>query len=232
MKQREPAATGSEGRPDRRQQIVAAATTVLGRKGYANTSLKQVASEAGIAPGLLHYYFQSKEELLVEVVAAIDLQLMADWDIDTAGIGDPMARINTGMERAVANTGGNPEFIRLLLDCYALALDNPNIRPRVQEMIEGFCSRIQLEIEKMAGIIPGDAAIDPELVDFPGAIAGAINGIAFTSLVRDKSPAAAYAAFKMYILGLAAVAYMSAGKELPEELVQMLRSPTNAASIS
>jgi AcrR family transcriptional regulator len=232
MKQRVAANAGVEGRPDRRRQIVAAATTVLGRQGYANTSLKQVASQAGIAPGLLHYYFQSKEELLVEVVAAIDVQLTADWDIDTAGISDPMARINTGMERAVANTAGNPEFIRLLLDCYALALDYPNIRPRVQAMIEGFCSRIRSEIEKMAGIIPGDDAIDPELVDFPGAIAGAINGIAFTSLVRDKSPAAAYAAFKMYVLGLAAVAYMSAGKDLPAELVEMLRSPVKAGSIS
>ena len=218
MKQR---ANGAvvESRPDRKMQIVTAAAAVLGRQGYANTSLKQVAQEAGIAPGLLHYYFQSKEDLLLEVVAAIERQLTADWDMDVQGIADPMARINTGMERAVANVTGNPEFIRLLLDTYALA----STQSRSRTWLEGFCSRIQSEIETMAGIIPGGAGVDPEVLDFPGAIAGAINGIAFTSLVRDKSPAAAYNAFKMYVLGLAAVAYTASGVELPSELADLLR---------
>lgn len=232
MKQRAATASTVESRPDRRQQIVAAATAVLGRQGYANTSLKQVAQEAGIAPGLLHYYFQSKEDLLFEVVSAMDDQLTADWDADIEAVDDPMARINAGMERAVSNTMDNPEFIRLLLDTYALALDNPTIRPRAQEMLEGFCGRIRREIGAMAGIIPGDAPLDNENLDFPGAIAGAINGIAFTSLVRGKSPAAAYNAFKMYILALAAVAYTSSGNELPSQLAEMLRNPLKATSLS
>jgi len=171
-------------------------------------------TEAGIAPGLLHYYFQSKEDLLFEVVSAMDDQLTADWDADTQGIDDPMARINAGMERAVSNSLDHPEFIRLLLDSYSLALDNPTIRPRAQEMLEGFCNRIRREIGALAGIIPGDAPLDNESLDFPGAIAGAINGIAFTSLVRGKSPAAAYNAFKMYILALAAVARLRAQRQL------------------
>ena len=35
----------------RRSQIVRAAAAVLGRQGYAETSLKDVAREAGVAPG-------------------------------------------------------------------------------------------------------------------------------------------------------------------------------------
>ena len=42
----------------RRSQIVRAAAAVLGRQGYAETSLKDVAREAKVAPGLLHYYFE------------------------------------------------------------------------------------------------------------------------------------------------------------------------------
>jgi AcrR family transcriptional regulator len=221
----------TEPRVDRRQQIVAAATAVLGRQGYASSSLKQVAKEAGIAPGLLHYYFQSKEELLLEVVAACDAQLIEDWDADTSGLEDPMARINAGIQRAVDNVSSHPELIRLLLETYVLGLDNPAIRERVQDMLEGYCTRIQHEIELMAGVIPAAAAVSDEF-DFPGAIAGAINGIAFLSLVRDKSPEAAYKAFKMYLLGLAAVAYTAAGVELPEQLAELLKSAgtTEAAS--
>ena len=59
-------ATGAEiDEAGRRIQIVRAAAAVLGRQGYAATSLRDVAREAKVAPGLLHYYFESKEDLLL-----------------------------------------------------------------------------------------------------------------------------------------------------------------------
>jgi len=67
------------------------------RKG---TSLKDVAREAGVAPGLLHYYFESKEELLLEVVAVTERQLIADWKEAIAGIEDPLERIVAGLDHA------------------------------------------------------------------------------------------------------------------------------------
>ena len=71
---------GSEGdEPGRRNQIVRAAAAVLGRQGYAETSLKDVAREARVAPGLLHYYFDSKEELLLQVVMVTERQMVANW---------------------------------------------------------------------------------------------------------------------------------------------------------
>jgi AcrR family transcriptional regulator len=209
-------------KPDRRQQIVNAAAAVLGRQGYANTSLKQVAAEAGIAPGLLHYYFQTKEELLLEVVGQIDHQLMADWEADTAGITDPMAKINAGFDRAVENCTQRPEFYRLLLDAYALALDNPSILGRTQEMLENFCGLIRNEIASLPLVPP--SAQDNDRFDFPGAIAGAMTGIAFLSLVRHKSPEYAYNAFKLQTLGLAAASYLASGQEVPAALVDAIRA--------
>jgi AcrR family transcriptional regulator len=209
---------------DRRQQIVAAATAVLGRNGYANTSLKQVAAEAGIAPGLLHYYFQTKEELLLEVVASIDRQLIADWNADTADITDPMAKINAGFERAIQNCTERPEFYRLLLDAYALALDHPSILARTQQMLENFCGMIRREISSLP-LVP-ESMKGNDRFDFAGAIGGAITGIAFMSLVRRTSPEAAYLAFKMQILGLAAASYLAAGRELPEGLTELIKTAT------
>jgi AcrR family transcriptional regulator len=221
------AATTAGKRPDRRAQIVTAATTVLGRRGYANTSLKNVASEAGIAPGLLHYYFQSKEDLLLEVVAEIERQMIANWEVDTAGLDDPMAKINAGMSRAVENWTTHPEFFRLLLDTYALALDHPAIGERAREMIERSIALIRGELDSIAGILP--VPVVSEEYDFPGALAGALDGIAFLSLVRGKSPEAAFNAFKLYILGLAAVSYLAAGNELPAELAAMIRGASAKA---
>ena len=49
---------------DRREQIIEAALRVFARKGFNGSTNKDIAKEAGITPGLIYHYFESKEELL------------------------------------------------------------------------------------------------------------------------------------------------------------------------
>jgi AcrR family transcriptional regulator len=49
---------------DRREQIMEAALKVFAKKGFAGASNKDIAHEAGITPGLIYHYFESKEALL------------------------------------------------------------------------------------------------------------------------------------------------------------------------
>ena len=58
-------------KPDTRERILQAAFTVLGRQGYENTSIKDIAEEAGVAQGLIHYHFKSKEQLVLSVLAEV-----------------------------------------------------------------------------------------------------------------------------------------------------------------
>ena len=53
---------------DKAQRIVTAMRTSVGRRGAAGSTFDVVARDAGVSRGLLHYYFGSKERLLVEVV--------------------------------------------------------------------------------------------------------------------------------------------------------------------
>jgi AcrR family transcriptional regulator len=53
---------------EKAQRIVAAMRTSVARRGAAASTFDVVAREAGVSRGLLHYYFGSKERLLVEVV--------------------------------------------------------------------------------------------------------------------------------------------------------------------
>jgi len=52
-------------REETQARIVDAAFKALVEGGYHETSMKDIASEAGVATGLAHYYFESKEELLL-----------------------------------------------------------------------------------------------------------------------------------------------------------------------
>jgi AcrR family transcriptional regulator len=53
---------------DTREKIIKSAFTVLSRQGYENTSIKDIAEEAGVAQGLVHYYFKSKQQLVIAVL--------------------------------------------------------------------------------------------------------------------------------------------------------------------
>lgn len=47
-----------------REQLLDIALNLFSRQGIANTSLNAIAKEAGVTPAMLHYYFNSREQLL------------------------------------------------------------------------------------------------------------------------------------------------------------------------
>jgi len=60
---------------DTREKILQAAFTRLSSQGYENTSIKEIAGEAGVAQGLVHYYFKSKQQLVLAVLMDVCAKL-------------------------------------------------------------------------------------------------------------------------------------------------------------
>ena len=54
----------------RRSQLTKAAYKVVGQKGYYDFTIKDIAREAGLSTGLVHYYFKNKEDLLLTLLSA------------------------------------------------------------------------------------------------------------------------------------------------------------------
>src|SRR5467141_4366291 len=94
--------------PDQtKARIVDAAYRTLVRRGYHETAMKDIAAEAGVAPGLAHYYFETKEDLLVAAIEHACQPVMEAWQ--QAGVSlsgplpedaDPMLVARTGFELA------------------------------------------------------------------------------------------------------------------------------------
>lgn len=63
------------GRPSnteaRRAQITDALRRVMATRGYSGASIQAIAREAKLAPGLVHYHFSSKSEILLALVAEL-----------------------------------------------------------------------------------------------------------------------------------------------------------------
>jgi AcrR family transcriptional regulator len=64
----------------RRQEILAAAIKMFGRRGFAATCVDDIAASAGIAKGTLYLYFDSKEDMYATAVqlAVAELQALAE----------------------------------------------------------------------------------------------------------------------------------------------------------
>jgi AcrR family transcriptional regulator len=80
---------------DRKQRILEVAQRLLTRNGWRNTTLAQIAGEAGISPAGLLHHFESKEQLLHAVLDARD----ADDDAHANRAGDLITEIARVPER-------------------------------------------------------------------------------------------------------------------------------------
>lgn len=199
--------------PGRRGQIIRAAAAVLARQGYGDTSLKDVAREAGVAPGLLHYYFESKQELLLEVVVRLEHEMISDWQAAVADIDDPIERIVAALDHVAERCSRQPEFFRLLFDLYNLGINSPALRARCAHMWSHLIDEIEVEVRHVLGRLPAYSVVPPR--DLAGAIAGAIDGIALSGLVLQQSPTELYQALKVLLLSVVVTAYVTAGQDPP-----------------
>ncbi|MDA8869882.1 TetR family transcriptional regulator [Rhizobiaceae bacterium] len=61
--------TKASAGPTTRERVLAAAEISFAECGYHAASMRQIATQAGVAQGLLHYHFDTKEQLYSQVVA-------------------------------------------------------------------------------------------------------------------------------------------------------------------
>ena len=85
---------------DRRQRILSVAERLLARNGWRNTSLAQIAKEAGVTPAGLLHHFESKEQLLNAVLDARDADDEIHADYLSGDLIAELSRVPERFERA------------------------------------------------------------------------------------------------------------------------------------
>jgi AcrR family transcriptional regulator len=60
---------------DKRQAILSAARDLFARQGYEETTIAEIARDAGMAVGTVYLYFQNKHDILVDVCVALKAEV-------------------------------------------------------------------------------------------------------------------------------------------------------------
>lgn len=144
-----------EESPDKARQIVAAAQHCLRERGYEATSIKDIAAQAGVAPGLVHYYFKDKAELLVEVVRTLDKRYHAEVEGVTLEV-PPGNKLHTVMAAAYERYS-QPDWYRLLFPLLGVGLQNEQIGREVAELFE----RARRQILSISSVVGSDLGAPP-----------------------------------------------------------------------
>jgi AcrR family transcriptional regulator len=171
-----------------KDRIVEAAYQTLVRQGYHDTSMKDIAAEAGVAPGLAHYYFQTKEDLLVAAIEYGCRPALEAWE--AAGISltgplpedaDPLAFARTGFELAKQELRTYAGVFQLTFDMFGVGLHNPKIAAAVRSFIDerrAFIARLAQGV--IAGM-PARPAAPAEAI--AAALWGGLHGIYLQKLM-------------------------------------------------
>jgi AcrR family transcriptional regulator len=179
-----------------KERIVEAAYRTLVKHGYHQTSMKDIAAEAGVAPGLAHYYFETKEDLLVAAIEHGCEPVLRAWEQAGIRLGgpfpedaDPMAFARLGFELAKGELKTYRGLFLLTFDMFGVGLHNPKIASAVRDFIEerrAFVARIT------RGVIAGMAEPPSASADaIAGAIWGSLHGIYLQKVTNPEFDAEA-----------------------------------------
>ncbi|MFH1981977.1 MAG: TetR/AcrR family transcriptional regulator [Pseudomonadota bacterium] len=166
------------------QRILNAVRAVLARNGYARTTINLVAAEAGVSRGLLHYYFASKEDMLVRVI-------QENMDVSVRMIGDIFQRADTvdhiadGLTAALRSVlTADPDFFNLFFEAWSVARLSPAVDARLREHYDDFRSAVRagLETALQRGIISPALS----LVGMAALLTGIIDGYGLQMVTEPR----------------------------------------------
>src|SRR5215216_7392997 len=149
---------------EKARRIIEAMRASVGRRGAAGATFDHVAREAGVSRGLLHYYFGSKERLLVEVVrhdAAERYRSMDERLAEAQSADQIVEALVVGLEEFLEDDAGGQAVIYEMLSA---SRHSEEIRAELAELYRQWRERLAgwLRTKEREGVIRLEA--EPEAV--------------------------------------------------------------------
>lgn len=117
---------------ERRAQLLVAAYAIAARERLDGLTVRRVAAEAGLSPGLVHFHFHNKEGLLLALLDRLIDELF------TVQVSDAVTALPTARERLlgrirdeVAKLPGERDAVELFYDYWVVGTRHPEVRERI-----------------------------------------------------------------------------------------------------
>ena len=98
---------------ERRQQLVDHAARLFAERGYHPTSVSDVVESLGVGKGVFYWYFASKEDLFVDILASAQHDLRRAQQAAIEHEADPVRRIELGVRASFQWSRENRHLVNL-----------------------------------------------------------------------------------------------------------------------
>jgi AcrR family transcriptional regulator len=132
-----------------REQIVRAAADSLLENGYAGTTVRAIASRAGVAIGNLQYYFPSKSELLVEAWRYLTASSVEELRTSLNQLTDPLVVLELGVESIWATLRRLGDMQLAAFDLLVQAPRAERLQAYLPELFTRYREVIQEQIDRL-----------------------------------------------------------------------------------
>ena len=133
--------TRAESKERTRQRLLAEAQRLFRERGYAATSLEQIAEAAEVTKGAIYGHFASKEDLML---SAIEAAPTPDYSTTLNDQSRPLRERLADFGRAVAaEDPGDAEELAMYLEFYAALL-------RAPEALQRYSSEVERRLQELA----------------------------------------------------------------------------------
>lgn len=136
--------------------------TCVAKYGATGATFDHVSKEAGVSRGLLHYYFGSKERLLIEVVRMETERLVETIQAAASFAGSAEELVNVLYAQLQNILENEPELYLLAFELIGEARRHPEIGNEVSEYnrrTRGQFAEIIADMEKKGAITPRHAPL-------------------------------------------------------------------------
>lgn len=169
----------------RRKQLIDATIRAIGRVGYANATLTHVASEAGLSPGIVNFYFKSKEQLLIATLEQIAEEYSAFWQAAiNKGKVSPAAGLEAMIETDFHPTVCNVEKVSIWYAFWAEARGNAAYHDVVSRLEQDYLAQTET---LCARIIQEGGYENVSASDVATGLNAMIDGMWFDCLMEPKA---------------------------------------------
>jgi TetR/AcrR family transcriptional regulator, cholesterol catabolism regulator len=110
---------------DRRDEILALAAKIFADKGYASTTVREIADAAGILSGSLYHHFDSKETILDEIMHGFLDDTVAKYRATVAEGGDPLDVLRALVREAFGSLAANPAALAVMINEFNFLVQFP-----------------------------------------------------------------------------------------------------------
>ena len=172
---------------DRHQEILDAAARVITDRGLAETRISDIAEQAGVSPGLILYYFESKDRLLAEALTFANDQFYLRTSREIRRI--PSARDQLRRVIDLSVPGFLPEYGRLdewalWIEVWVRALRDPEMAKDREALDQRWRSQLAEIIR--GGLGAGEFSMSEDPDELALRIAALIDGLAIQVIMDDS----------------------------------------------